>query len=171
MASFDIKWAHAKINLGYRLVRHLLLKLWPWRQRYGLQRFVDNYVHEGLPAANARYRLYAHESGRCTSCGDCDQICPLLLKTSTKHFSGPMEFILCGTRAAPHLRDIRSTLELLVGPECAECGQCVAHCPEEIPILKLAQLHHDQLLLLDQADEAHRLHRALPPPQPPEQST
>jgi formate hydrogenlyase subunit 6/NADH:ubiquinone oxidoreductase subunit I len=146
VASFDRKWLHAQVNLAWRLVVHLAKKLWPWAPRFGFARFQQNYVGEGLPPSTAAFRTLAHEPGRCTSCGQCDVICPILRGTldagaDAHAFLGPMAFVLSGTRAAPHLDDVAATLRVLNGPACGGCRACDATCPERIPIAALAAAH------------------------------
>jgi ferredoxin len=169
--ALDAKWLHAQVNLGFRLVLHYLKKLYPWRTVYGLERFQQNYVVEGLPPSSGDFRLLAHEPGRCTACNACDQVCPILLGKVTpeakRAFLGPMTFVLSGTRAAPHLADIEDTLVMLNGPVCDQCRLCDATCPERIPIAKLAQVFSEQQRVIR---EAHRgklpivdAKRALPP--------
>jgi formate hydrogenlyase subunit 6/NADH:ubiquinone oxidoreductase subunit I len=148
--ALDWKWWHAQANLGVRLVVHYLKKLWPWRERFGLERFQQNYVVEGLPPTTGEFRLLAHQPGRCTACGACDMVCPILLGTTAAHaelrpdFLGPMGFILAGTRGAPQLSDALHTLSVLNGPTCSSCRACDGACPERIPIEKLAAVFAQQ---------------------------
>lgn len=134
--ALDRKWLHAQINLGLKVVAHYLKKLWPWSPRYGLERFQQNYVVEGLPPATQAFRKLAEEPGRCTTCGACDRVCPLL--ETDKDFVGPMRFVVAGARAAPHLDDVKETLAVLLSPTCTDCRKCEAACPEVIPILGIA---------------------------------
>ncbi len=159
MASLDRKWLFAQLNLAWRVVVHNVKRLWPWSTRYGIERFQQNYVVEGLPPSSGDFRLLAHEAGRCTTCGACDIACPILSGTSTLAtdarlaFIGPMAFVVSGVRAAPHLSDIASTLEVLNGPVCADCRACDAACPERIAIAKLAVVFADQLRVIVRAKQ------------------
>jgi succinate dehydrogenase/fumarate reductase-like Fe-S protein len=171
VATYDRKWLFAQVNLAWRLIVHVARKLWPWAPKYGLQRFQENYVAEGLPPSSPDFRLLAHEPGRCTSCGRCDDACPLLRATAvvgvTDGFLGPMTFVLSGARSAPHLDDIKGTLATLTGPVCAGCKACDAACPERIPITKLAAVFEEQRLVVERARKGELpitdAKRALPP--------
>ena len=154
MASFDTRWLHAQMNLAWKLVVHMLRKLWPWAPRYGLRRFQENYVVEGLPPAEATTRALQPQPGRCTSCGACDDVCPILRRQTeipAGDFLGPMGFVLAGARGAPHFADISDSLAIFQGPVCAGCGRCDAACPEGIPILRLASEAAAQLKIIEQA--------------------
>lgn len=160
MASLDLKWWHAQVNLAWRMTVHYLRKLWPWRQRYGLERFRQNYVHEGLPPATEATRDIAHEPGRCTTCGACDDACPLLTRLSPAEFLGPMAMVISGARAAPHFADVETTLRTMVGATCASCRACDAACPEGIPVTRLAEVLLGQLACIEGAKQ--RLNCATP---------
>lgn len=158
MASLDTRWLHAQVNLAWKLVRHWLLKLWPWAPHFGFLRFQENYVAEGLPPTTAAFRLLAHQPGRCTSCGLCDEVCPILngslaapQSPSQGAFLGPMTFVLAGVRAAPALDDIKDTLMTLNGPVCGGCRRCDATCPERIPIQQLAGVMEEQRTIVERA--------------------
>lgn len=157
MALWDRKWLHAQLNLAWHLVRHFTVRLWPWRRRYKLERFRDNYVHEGLPPASEAFRKSAHFFGQCTGCGACDETCPLMREMSRTDFVGPMSLILSGARSAPDLDSVESSLRLMVGPQCQECQRCDAVCPEEIPLLHLAELLLKQLHSTEEARQK-RIH-------------
>ncbi len=150
MASFDQKWIHAQLNLAWRVVVHYARFLWPWSPRFGLARFVSNYVPEGLPWATERSRELGHEPGRCTLCGACDDACPLLLTLPAHEFLGPMTMVSSAARAAQHFADARRTFETLTAPTCVECRQCEEACPEDIPILALATNALEQLAIVEQ---------------------
>jgi ferredoxin len=167
MASLDLKWWHAQANLGWRAFVHYFSKLWPWRARYGLERFRANYVHEGLPPAAPAHRALAHEPGRCTACGNCDSACPVLHDHDLQGFIGPMAFVVGGARSGPHLPDVRETLRILNGPLCADCRACDAACPERIPITAIAAALAEQLEVIDGARAlgGHAPPRALGPRQ------
>jgi ferredoxin len=137
----DRKWLHAKVHLGSRVVLHYVRKLWPWSPRFGLARFQQNYVVEGLPPFSPEHRALAHEAGRCTSCGACDDVCPILAGATpiaADSFSGPHAFVVAGARSGPHLDDTGFALDALNGPVCAACRACDRACPESIPIAALA---------------------------------
>ncbi|HEY4223563.1 MAG TPA: 4Fe-4S dicluster domain-containing protein [Myxococcota bacterium] len=171
MASLlDPRWLHAQVNLAWKLVRHWLLKLWPWAPRYGFVRFQQNYVPEGLPPSSAAFRLLAHEPGRCTACNMCDDVCPILhgkLACDDPQFLGPMTFVLAGARQAPSLNEIKATLAVLNGSPCSTCRACDAVCPERIPIAKLAAIYEDQREVIDRSRQGQipitDAKRALPP--------
>ena len=134
--ALDLKWLHAQINLGFKVVVHYLAKLNPFRTRYGLERFQQNYVVEGLAPATLALRAMGHEAGRCTTCGVCDAVCPI--KDSHRDFMGPMAFVVAGSRATPLLGDVKESLLILTSPTCTDCRKCELACPEGIPILALA---------------------------------
>lgn len=147
--ALDRKWLHAQLNLAWKVVVHYVAKLWPWSQRFGLERFQENYVVEGLPPATASFRDLAHQPGRCTTCGACDAACPLL--RTDRDFMGPMAFVVAGARAAPHLDDVRETLAVLTDRACADCRRCELACPEDIPILAIAHHLAAQRVVVQQA--------------------
>ena len=151
----DRKWLHAQFNLGWQLVVHTAKKLWPWRERFGLERYQHNYVHEGLPPSTPAFRALAHEAGRCTSCGACDAVCPIVAARDGE-FLGPMAFILSGARGAPHLDDVVTTLRVLTSETCTSCARCVVACPERIPILEVASVLHAQHDVIERARAALR---------------
>lgn len=155
MASFDLKWWHAQANLAWRTTLHYLRKLWPWRERFGLERFRQNYVHEGLPPATETVRSLAHQPGRCTMCGLCDEVCPLMDTLPIEAFLGPMTFVISGARAAPHFGDVETTLRTLVGSTCQACRRCEDMCPEQIPITRLAEAMLGQLTTIEAAKRRH----------------
>jgi formate hydrogenlyase subunit 6/NADH:ubiquinone oxidoreductase subunit I len=182
MASFfDRRWWGAQVFLGWKLVAHYLKKLWPWAPRYGFQRFQENYVAEGLPPSTPAFRLLAHEPGRCTTCGMCDAVCPLLrpalaaaagkapalAAATARDFLGPMGFVVAGARAAPHLNDLQETLAVLNGALCAGCRACDEACPERIPIARLAAVYEEQRLIVERARQGQlpiqNAKAALPP--------
>lgn len=164
MASFDRKWVHAQLNLAWRVIIHYARKLWPWSPRYGLPRFVSNYVPEGLPWATERSRALGHEPGRCTLCGACDDACPLLLALPRHVFLGPMTMVSSAARAAPHYEDAADTFRKMTEPSCDACRACEAACPEDIPLLSLAALYLDQLAIIEDARRAGDEPRRLPSP-------
>jgi Pyruvate/2-oxoacid:ferredoxin oxidoreductase delta subunit len=148
--ALDVKWLHAQFNLAWRVVVHYTKKLIPGTARFGIRRFQENYVAEGLPPATPSFRSIAHEPGRCTGCGVCDSVCPIVAgkvpSTSPEDFLGPMRFIQSGARSAPHLDDVRIELDVLNSDVCKNCRQCDKQCPERIPIAAVAaalaaQLH------------------------------
>jgi ferredoxin len=150
----DRKWLHAQVNLAIRVVVHVVRRLWPWSPRYGLARFQHNYVVEHLPPATAEHRALAETPGRCTGCGACDDVCPILGGTAgidADAFGGPHAFVVAGARASTNLDDIAGALDTLTGPTCAACGACDRTCPEEIPIRALAASLHAQRLVVDDA--------------------
>jgi formate hydrogenlyase subunit 6/NADH:ubiquinone oxidoreductase subunit I len=170
VASFDHRWLHAQFNLAWKLVRHWLLKLWPWAERFGFARFQENYVPEGLPPSTPDFRLLAHEPGRCTSCRMCDEVCPILLgdvACEDPQFLGPMTFILAATRQAPHLDDVKLTLAALNGPVCSACRKCDATCPERIPIAKLAVVYEEQRMIVERSRQGTLPITDARPPLPP----
>ena len=140
--ALDPKWLHAQFNLGFKVVVHYLKKLWPWSPRYGLVRFQENYVVDALPPASPSFRAdLAAQPGRCTGCGACDDVCPILAGETAVDdgdFMGPRAFVLAGARAAPHLDDQAETLAIMTGPVCHGCRKCDEVCPEVIPITTLA---------------------------------
>lgn len=138
--ALDSKWLHAQLNLAWKVVVHYVRALWPWAPRFGLVRFQENYVVEGLAPATPEFRALAETLGTCTVCGACDAACPLLLPShaASANFIGPMGFIVGGARAAPYLDDVADALAILTSPSCSECRACELACPEAIPITALA---------------------------------
>ncbi len=140
--ALDGKWLHAQFNLAIKVVVHYAMKLWPWAPRFGLVRFQENYVVEGLAPVPADQRAeMAHHAGRCTGCGACDDACPILAgdtDVDAGSFMGPRAFVTAGARAAPLLGDIEETLTVLTSSVCAGCRRCDVVCPEAIPITSLA---------------------------------
>jgi ferredoxin len=146
--AFDVKRLHALVNLALKVVVHFLRKLWPWSERFGVVRFQENYVVEGLaPMPLLQRSTLAHEPGRCTGCGVCDDVCPILNGTpggpdrvaiDARDFAGPRAFVVAGARASHLLADVRSTLDVLASPVCQGCKACDVACPEVIPITALA---------------------------------
>lgn len=137
--SFDVKRLHALANLALKVVTHFLRKLWPWSPRFGLVRFQENYVVEGLaPVPMLQRSTLAHQPGRCTGCGVCDEVCPVLAGPDGADFAGPRSFVVAGARASHLAADIDSTLRVLVSPVCQDCKACDRACPEVIPITSLA---------------------------------
>ncbi|MFZ9888781.1 MAG: 4Fe-4S dicluster domain-containing protein [Myxococcota bacterium] len=155
MASFDRKWLHAQLNLAFRLVVHYLRFLSPFRARYGLPRFVSNYVVEGLPWATLEGRALAAEPGRCTACGQCDEVCPLVLAPQKPPFQGPQAMISCAARAAPHFEDAAEMFKTMTQASCLGCRACERACPERIPLLEVASS------CLAQLETVHRVQAAV----------
>jgi ferredoxin len=153
--ALDGKWLHAQFNLAIKVVVHYAMKLWPWAPRFGLVRFQENYVVEGLAPVPADQREnIAHQAGRCTNCGACDDVCPILLGDSAVDagaFMGPRAFVLAGARAAPMLGDIADTLAVLTSPTCTGCRRCDVVCPEQIPITALAAALSSQQAVVEAA--------------------
>jgi succinate dehydrogenase/fumarate reductase-like Fe-S protein len=143
VANHRLKWWHAQFNLGFRSVLHYLKKLLPWTKRYGLERFRQNYVPEGLPGYTPGFRLIAHEPSRCTTCGMCDVVCPILKAGDA--FIGPMRLVVSGMRGGPTLFAVEDELRVMAEKSCADCRKCEAACPEHIPIVLLAQEFAKQL--------------------------
>ena len=143
----DRKWLHAQFHLGTRVVVHYVRKLWPWSPRFGLARFQENYVVEGLPPFSPDHRAFAHEAGRCTGCGACDDACPILAGTTAVaavDFCGPAALVVSGARSATHLDDVGFALDVLTGPGCAACRACDRACPERVPVTALAAALDEQ---------------------------
>lgn len=140
-----LKWWHAQVNLAWRVVVHYLKKLWPLRKRYGYERFVNNYVAEGFPSYSSSFRAIAHKPSRCTTCGMCEIVCPILKTKEHPDFIGPMRMVVSGMRGGPTLFDVESSLKVLASPDCILCNACERACPEQIPILSLAQGFLDQI--------------------------
>jgi succinate dehydrogenase/fumarate reductase-like Fe-S protein len=141
--AFDAKWLHAQLNLAWHVVLHGLRRLWPWSPRYGLRRFQENYVLEGLAPTTPHDRAtLAMSAGRCTACGLCDDACPILRgarpDVAAADFMGPQAFVLAGARATPQLEDLGGTLDVLADDGCQGCRACDRACPEVIPITALA---------------------------------
>lgn len=143
MKSKTLKWWHAQFNLGFRSALHYLKMLWPWRRRFGLARFRENYVPEGLPAYQGPLRQIAHEASRCTTCGLCDAACPQT--GAPDRFLGPMRMVVRGMRGGPTLIDVEKDLRFMAAPSCAACQKCDSACPEHIPMVRLAQEFAKQL--------------------------
>jgi succinate dehydrogenase/fumarate reductase-like Fe-S protein len=157
--ALDGKWWGAQLNLAWRVIVHYARKLWPWATRYGIDRFRQNYVHEGLPPATPAMRELLVQPGRCTQCGVCDGVCPLLHDDALRDrtaptFLGPMTFVSSGARAAPHFEDVEETVAALRGPVCQGCKACDAACPERIPILAIADLVDAQRRAIVAAQQA-----------------
>jgi ferredoxin len=146
--AFDVKWLHAQLNLAWRVVVHYTRALWPWAPRFGLVRFQENYVPEGLAPVPVEHRaMLATTAGSCTRCGACDDVCPILAGATdvpVGSFMGPAAFVVGGARAAPLLGDVAETLAVLVSPTCQGCRACDTACPELIPITALATALHAQ---------------------------
>lgn len=138
----DARWLHAQLNLAWRVVVHYVRKLWPWSPRFGLLRFQQNYVTEGLAPVPPAHRSHlATVAGQCTGCGVCDDVCPILRGTTTvpaTDFMGPRAFVVAGARASNQLGDLELALATLQSPVCRDCRACDAACPELIPITSLA---------------------------------
>jgi ferredoxin len=148
MASLDTKWLVAQLNLAWRVVVHAANMLVPRRARDGLAQFHQNYLADALVAATPASRALSSMAGRCTVCGLCDDVCPLL-RTAHDEFMGPQAFVVSGLRATPQLVDLRSTLQVLQGETCRSCRACVSACPVDIPILELAQHQRAALAVVD----------------------
>lgn len=164
MALVDRKWVHAQLFLAWRVIVHYARKLWPFSARYGLERFVSNYVAEGLPWATEPSRALAHEPGRCTLCGACDDACPLLRGLPQEAFLGPMAMVTSAARAAPHFEDAASTFRQMSAPCCVACRACEAACPEDIPLLALAKDLLAQLHIIEEARRSGGQPPLLPAP-------
>ena len=147
----DLKKIFANLNLAWRLILHFLRKLNPLHEGFGLQRFEKNYLHEGLPPIAPISLDSAHASGQCTVCGECDAVCPLLLEAESVNFLGPMATVISASRAAPHFQSARHTLQTMTSETCQSCFACVSQCPEQIPILDIAQGMDAQLKVINQA--------------------
>lgn len=150
----NARWWHAQANLAWHAIRHFTRKLWPFRSRFGLARFRSNYIREGLPPFVPAHRQLAAELGKCTLCGHCDDVCPLLSGTHAANFLGPMSFVVSGLRAGPQLSDIQATLDTMRGVDCTSCQACVQVCPEHISILQLAAFASAQLVVLREAERS-----------------
>jgi Fe-S-cluster-containing hydrogenase component 2 len=137
VAAFDYKWIHAQLNLAWRVVVHYSKKLWPWSKRYGLLRFQQNYLVEGLPPDTHHSRLLRVQVGRCTGCHRCDDVCPIVRGESSvpaASFIGPHGLVAAASRTATHITELPSQLSIINGDVCAACRRCDAACPEGIPI-------------------------------------
>jgi len=159
VARFDGKLVFAIANLAWRFFLHHLARLSPFRERRGIARFRENYVHEGLPPRTTTGRALVPHASRCTSCGFCDGHCPLLVdphhaETAAAPFMGPRAFVLSAVRAAPHYADVRDVLDTMTSTTCTGCALCVAECPERIPILALAEMCKAELAVVDAARAA-----------------
>jgi formate hydrogenlyase subunit 6/NADH:ubiquinone oxidoreductase subunit I len=150
----DRKWFHAKVHLGTRVVLHFLRKAWPWSPRFGLSRFQQNYVVEELPPFTPAHRARGHEAGRCTGCGVCDDVCPIVAGCApipADTFMGPHAFVVAGARSSPHLADIAVALDTLTGSFCTTCRACDRACPEAIPVTAVAALLQGQRKAIETA--------------------
>ena len=133
------KWWHAQFNLGWRSFLHYLKKMWPWSLKAGLNQFKINYVPEGLPTYSVSFRQIADQPGRCTACGLCDAACPILQSTKPAAFLGPMRLVLGAMRGGPSVQYALADFAFMSNESCVACRECEKACPEEIPIIKLAE--------------------------------
>lgn len=163
MALVDRKWLHAQLFLAWRVIVHYARKLWPFGPRYGLERFVSNYVAEGLPWATEESRALAHEPGRCTLCGACDDACPLL-RGLPRAFLGPMAMVSSAARAASDFEHAVDTFQKMSEPDCAACRACEVACPEDIPLLRVAEGCLAQLHIIEEARSGGERQSLLPTP-------
>ena len=137
------KWWYAQIFLGFHVLLHYAKKLWPWHARSGLKKFQQNYIVEGLPAYSASFRAIAFQPGKCTGCGICDSVCPLLLNP-VNNFLGPMRTVASVMRGGPLLEYALSDLSTFAADACVACRSCEIACPEAIPISELATKFTEQ---------------------------
>ena len=112
--------------------------MWPWSPKAGLNQFQKKYVPEGLPHYSVSHRQIAHEPGRCTTCGLCDAACPVLRKGINGAFLGPMRLVVSAMRGGPLSQFAMKDFTFFTSEDCLTCRICEKACPEEIPILKLA---------------------------------
>ncbi len=149
MKNANWKWLYAKLRLGFLGALHYALMFWPWRSRFGYQKFLENYLPDGLPSYSPELRAIAHEPGRCTTCGMCDAACPEISPFEKGGprgiFLGPMRLVISGMRGGPILPDVADSLAFVANTACQGCQACERACPEQIPIVSLAQQFHTQL--------------------------
>ena len=89
-------------------------------EKTGLDIFRENYVAEGLPPIPPEARARYHTFVRCTTCGSCDQVCPLTPTADALEWQGPMAVVVSMARAAPHYAECAPALGL-AAEEAREC--------------------------------------------------
>lgn len=123
--------------LGKQFWIHMFKRLFRLYKPGGRERFLLNFREDRILPLSADTAALVPGWQRCTGCGLCDLVCPILGQPVEGH--GPFsvsQLVLSGWRDFTAVPLSRGPAELLAG--CGECGACESACPERVPIKALA---------------------------------
>ncbi len=94
----------------------------------GEERFLDNYVSEGMAPMTAADEDLIREIGRCIHCGLCEAVCP-----------GPVDRWTTYSRATAMSVDAAASVPAACD---AACNDCVDICPTGVPLTEIPAFVH-----------------------------
>ncbi len=115
--------------LAIHFWKHVLAKATLRYDRGGEARFVDNYRADRLLPLERDARERLADWQRCIGCGLCDAVCP---SAAGETGPGPQLIVGAGLRDLSAMHTLVDEVEALA--DCAECDDCHAVCPVDVPV-------------------------------------
>ena len=123
------KW-EAKIVLAFLFLGHLIKRLlFFWQRRPGLTSFQENFREDSIFNVSEAERKGLPQFQKCLNCSLCTLSCSAVIDGSAPNGFEPKTIPLSLLRSE---HEVEYLLEEWL--PCQNCGQCVAECPNHLPL-------------------------------------